>query len=433
MTPAAEVEPSPEPHGVRETGVRETGVRETGVRGTALLGNVVHFARVLRAAGLPISTGQTVRLARALTRIDLARREQVFYTAQALLVTRPEHLHLFAVLFARHFDQAGTPPTHPRSRRVQSRPHVPFLVASYLAAKAGEGAEERDVVDRAGTASARERLRRKRFATMNDEELRAVRRMIEQLPWQPSPRASRRRTPDRRGRHTDLRRALRTTAQLGSVPHRLPRRRRKEKPRPLVLIADVSGSMERHARLLLQWLYGVRRSNDAVECFVFGTRLTRLTPQLTLRNVDRALDEAARQVLDWGGGTRIGESLAAFGRHWSRRVLGRGAMVVVVSDGCERGDPRTLAHAVQALQRRCHRLIWLHPHLGHDDFAPRTAGLAAALPFVDDFLPIQDLASLEQLANHLHSVSGRRRDSRDGRRVAVATSRTQHTERRNAT
>jgi uncharacterized protein with von Willebrand factor type A (vWA) domain len=177
------------------------------------------------------------------------------------------------------------------------------------------------------------------------------------------------------------------------------------KERPFVLLADVSGSMDKYARLVLQFFYSVSHSLRHVECFVFGTRLTRITPQLKLKNIDRAIDEAAREVFDWAGGTRIGDSLKAFNQQWSRRVLRRGAVVLIISDGWERGDVSALTQEMRYLQHRCHRLIWLNPLSGRDTYRPTVEGMAAALPYVDDFLPIHNLQSLSELAQHLAKLT----------------------------
>jgi uncharacterized protein with von Willebrand factor type A (vWA) domain len=176
----------------------------------------------------------------------------------------------------------------------------------------------------------------------------------------------------------------------------------------VVLLADISGSMAKYSRLLLQFFYGMSQSLRRVESFVFGTRLTRITPQLKLRNIDRALESAAAEVVDWAGGTRIGESLRSFNRDWSRRVLRRGAVVIVVSDGWERGDVETLRREMRYLAHRCHRLVWLNPLLGTPGYQPLVEGMSAALPFVDDFLPIHNLESLRALAAHLVSLPERR-------------------------
>jgi uncharacterized protein with von Willebrand factor type A (vWA) domain len=224
-----------------------------------------------------------------------------------------------------------------------------------------------------------------------------------------SRRVTRRRAPRRRGESLLMRRVVREAARHGGVPLRLPRQERKRKPRPLVVIADISGSMEKYSRLLLQLCYSLARRLSRVECFVFGTRLTRITPQLRLRNVDRAIEQAAREVVDWGGGTRIGASLRSFNRRWARRVLGRGAVVLVVSDGWEHGDAAPLAREVQALQRRSHRLIWLNPLAGREGYRPIAGGMAAAARHIDDLLPIHNLQSLEQLAERLAALGHRGR------------------------
>ncbi len=203
---------------------------------------------------------------------------------------------------------------------------------------------------------------------------------------------------------------------MGSVPAQLPRRRATIKPRPVVLLADISGSMTTYSRLLLLFFHSITRSLGGVESFVFGTRLTRVTPALALRNVDRALQETAHHVVDWEGGTRIAESFGQFRRRWSKRLLNRGAIVVVVSDGCEPcaspDDATVLGDEVARLRRRCHRLIWLNPRLGAPGYAPRVAGMMAALPFLDDFLPIHNLDSLHQLAAHLQALPARRSGTR---------------------
>ncbi len=228
------------------------------------------------------------------------------------------------------------------------------------------------------------------------------------MAWRISLRETRRRVADRRGAQLHLRKIVRDAAQHGGIPAKLYWQRRKQKQRPLVLIADISGSMEKYARLLLQFGYSVSRSLRRVECFVFGTRLTRITGELRLRNIDRAVDSAAREVVDWAGGTRIGPSLKSFNQRWARRVLGRGAVVLLISDGWEQGEPGVLEREMRFLQHRCHRLIWLNPLLGRDTYQPLVGGMRAALRYVDDFLPIHNLQSLNDLAIHIEQLHGRR-------------------------
>jgi uncharacterized protein with von Willebrand factor type A (vWA) domain len=189
-------------------------------------------------------------------------------------------------------------------------------------------------------------------------------------------------------------------------------RKPKYRARPLVIIADVSGSMERYTRLLLQFIYSLSAGLDrSLEAFVFSTRLTRITRQLQDHDVARAMKEVAMAVEDWSGGTRIGEALKTFNYDWARRVLGRGAVVLLISDGWDRGEPALLSHEIARLQRSCHRLIWLNPLLGSPDYEPLTRGMQAALPYVDDFLPVHNLVSLEELAQHL-SWLGQQRPAR---------------------
>ncbi|NJN19404.1 MAG: VWA domain-containing protein, partial [Oscillochloris sp.] len=297
-----------------------------------------------------------------------------------------------------------TMPQAPRHRPQAQR----FTIVNYMATRAAQGDPERDVIDKSGSTSPDELLQRKEFSAMTPEELAQIKRLIQQIDWQVNRRTTRRRRAHRHGDQLHARRVLRDAARYMGDPVRIHWRRRITRPRPLILIADISGSMEKYARLLLQFLYSVSRSAERVECFVFGTRLTRITAQLRLGNIDRAIDEAARQVVDWAGGTRIGASMDEFNRRWSRRVLRRGAVVILISDGWEQGDPAQLQKAVRLIQHRCHRLIWLNPLLGRATYQPAVAGMHAALQHVDDFLPIHNFQSLNALAERLAKLPRRR-------------------------
>jgi uncharacterized protein len=376
----------------------------------AFLGNCLLFTRALRWAGIPIGLDQVLAFVRALEWIDLGSRDQVYHTARSLLVSRYEHLRLFDAIFNRFWR-----PLAEAERRQQKMPRAPrhkphdqpFTIVTYMAYKARLGDLEIDVADKSGTASDLEVLQRKDFAQMMPDELDRIKRLIQQMRWRMSLRATRRRRLDRRGDTLHMRAVLRDAARHDGIPTRLVWQRRKVKQRPLVIIADISGSMEKYARLLLQFLYSIAHSLQRVECFVFGTRLTRITGQLKIRNIDQAIDQAAREVVDWAGGTRIGESLGVFNRRWSRRVLGRGAVVLLISDGWEQGDPQLLAAEVRRLQLRCHRLIWLNPLLGRATYQPRVGGMQAVLSYIDDFLPIHNFQSLEALAERLGALSER--------------------------
>ena len=380
--------------------------------GDFFLSNCLLFTRALRQAGLPIGLDQSLAFAQALEWIDLGAREQVYHTARSLLVSRYEHLRLFDTIFNRFWRPLGESERRqqqkmPRAPRHKPR-EQPFSIVTYMAAKAGLSDPEVDVSDKSGTASMVEVLQRKEFSQMTPEELERIKRLIQQMRWRISLRETRRRHRHRRGDLLHMRAIVRDAAQHNGRITRLFRQRRKVKQRPLVIIADISGSMEKYARLLLQFLYSVAHSLAQVECFVFGTRLTRITSQLKVRNIDQAIDQASREVVDWAGGTRIGESLRVFNRHWSRRVLGRGAVTLLISDGWEQGDPALLATEVRRLQRRCHRLIWLNPLLGRATYQPRVGGMQAVLSHIDDFLPIHNFQSLEALAQRLGALDGRR-------------------------
>lgn len=375
-----------------------------------LLGNIVLFARVLRRAGIPVSLEQTVSFARSLDWLELGDRRQVFHAARSFLVFRHEDLALFESLFNRFFRVPGDrlPDGHRRRQQKRAKAEQRLAIATYLSSKGDPDALEIEIGDRSASYSADELLQQKEFAEMSREELDAVRRLMREIRWRSCERRTRRFVPEKSGARVSLRRMLRTASKHGGVPFRLPRLDRKVKERPLVLLADVSGSMEKYSRLLLQFFYGVTHSLSQVESFVFGTRLTRITPSIRLRNIDKALDQASREVIDWSGGTRIGDSLREFNRRWGRRVLRRGAVVVIVSDGWERGDVALLEREMVRLRHSCYRLIWLNPLLGMAGYEPLTRGLQAALPFTDDFLPVHNLESLEQLGGLLRELPARR-------------------------
>ncbi len=386
----------------------------SGIEGGRLLGNLVSFGRVLRAAGLPVTVQQMADLARALDWIDIGDAAQFRHAARALLVTRREDLALFDLVFGRFFRVAGDDAAHCPQRVPPAPRHDPvaqgrFTIVNYMAYRARQAEQELNVADRSGTWTDIEQLRSKRFADMTPEELDAVARLLREMRWSVALRRSRRQRRDAAGRALDFRRVLRQASRLGALPARLPHRRRIDKRRPLILIADISGSMEKYSRLVLQFFHSAVRALPNVEAFVFGTRLSRITPQLRLRNIDRALDEAAHEVVDWAGGTRIGDCLRAFNRQWSRRVLRRGAVVAILSDGCDRGEPALLRRELRWLQHHCYRLVWLNPHLLHPEYRPIVSGMAAALEFVDDFLPVDDLSSLAAFARALGTLSARGR------------------------
>ncbi|MEO7133724.1 MAG: VWA domain-containing protein [Vicinamibacterales bacterium] len=240
---------------------------------------------------------------------------------------------------------------------------------------------------------------------MSDDELAIARSALTQLTWNMDERRTRRWVAGR-GRRIDLRRALARSLRTGGEIATLPTRHRRTRTRPIVLLCDVSGSMERYTRTLLLFAHGLSRDTRRVEAFLFATRLTRITMELRSPKPDAAITAVSPAVRDWSGGTRIGEALRSFHQRWRRRTLRSESVVIVISDGWDRGDPALLRNEIARLQRSCHRLIWLNPLIGSADYAPLTRGLQAALPHVDDFLPVRTLRDVRDLALHLSALTG---------------------------
>ena len=256
----------------------------------------------------------------------------------------------------------------------------------------------------------------KDFAEFTVDEMMRARLALERLVWRPGERRTRRWIPGR-GSRVDLRRALARSLRTGGDVITLPRRTRRVRPRPIVLLCDVSGSMERYSRMLLHFAHALTRRQRRVEAFLFSTGLTRITMQLRARRITEAVSAVAKAVPDWSGGTRIGAAIRQFHQQWTRRALRGGPVVLLISDGWDRGDPEVLRTQVARLQRSCHRLIWLNPLIGTVGYEPLTRGLQAALPFVDDFLPARTLTNLADLALHLNTLSAGR-SQRTGRPTA---------------
>ena len=251
-----------------------------------------------------------------------------------------------------------------------------------------------------------ETLAHKDFAAFTADEIAVARVALDRLEWTPGMRRTRRWVRGR-GPRVDLRRALAHSVRTGGDLITLPRRRRRTRPRPLVLLCDISGSMEPYSRILLHFVHSLgarRRGGAGVEAFLFSTQLTRITLQLRTRSVDEAVAEIAAAVPDWSGGTRIGDALRQFHQRWSRRALHGGPVVLIISDGWDRGDPIVLRDQIRRLQRSCHRLVWLNPLIGSADYAPLTRGLRAALPYVDDFVAARTLTDLADLAVQLNAI-----------------------------
>lgn len=369
---------------------------------TTFTENVILFVHMLRQAGISISVEQTINFGEALTLIDIRDREQVYFAARCMLVKRYEDLRLFETLFNRFWRHVdfGMKPRKSRQRQ----PVIREGLASLLAASFKKPEEHVEAPDERKIYSDLDVLQNKNFARMTPEELDEVRKLIQRMRWRVSQRETRRRISGSKGDVLDFRRVMRSTIRHGGVPIDLYWNYRKIKQRPVVLIADISGSMDNYSRLILQFFHSVSLSLKQVECFVFGSRLTRITTQIRVKNIDLAIEEAAVQVVDWAGGTRIGESLRTFNQQWSKRVLRRGAIVLIVSDGWERGNAATLKQEMRFLAHRSHRLIWLNPMMGDERYQPLVEGMISALPYIDHFLPCHNLRSLETFGQVLEGL-----------------------------
>ena len=380
----------------------------------ALLHNLLLFGRLLRGLGLDVNPGRMMDLVQALDYIEIGNRRDFYNATCTLLVHDREDLPLFAQAFEMFWrrpveEWASVVFGGPIIKRRPPRPVVvppPLDQTEAMQDRSVEPEEgdEQEVLVVTRSYSDREFLRHKNFADMSGEELEQVKRLMRRLVLQIGERRTRRFHPGR-GTHPDLRRTLRRSLKTGGEIVLWETSTPKYKPRPLVIIADISGSMERYTRLLLHFIYGlVHTPGRRVEAFVFSTRLTRITHPLQFKNVDEALGEVSEAVHDWAGGTRAGESLKAFNYGWGRRVLGRGAVVLIISDGWDRGLPDLLSREMDRLHRSCHRLIWLNPLLGSPVYEPLTLGMRAALPHIDDFLPVHNLGSLEDLGERLAAL-----------------------------
>jgi uncharacterized protein with von Willebrand factor type A (vWA) domain len=373
------------------------------VAGDAILSHVVTFGRVLREAGVEVGPGRVVDALRALDSVDLARQEDVYFALRQTLVSRRDELDLFDRAFDAWFLRAPVvPPT--RMQRLEVRSAVSSL--DRVRASDEADGESPDAPLELG-ASAQELLREKAFAELTGDEVRRLRDLIARIARTRPHRSSRRRIADPRGDRLDLRRLIRHSLRAGGDPLDRPFRARKEVPRKLVVLCDVSGSMDSYARALLLFLHAVVGAGRGVEAFAFGTRLSRLTPDLATRDPDAALERVTDAVVDWGSGTRIGASLREFNDVYGRRALSRGAIVLIVSDGWEREDPELVGREMAKLSRAAYAVVWVNPLKGNPQYQPLAGGMRAALPYVDRFLPGHNLRSLEELAIVLAGIERR--------------------------
>ena len=369
---------------------------------------LVEFARELRAEGIRLGTDDALSFCLATAQLDVTDLMDVYWAGRATLVRRRDQIATFDRVFRRFFlDAADTDEKAVRPRfRASSTLGAALEIPNTEPGLPGEVNPEET---RLGyLASVSDIFRHKAFAECSDEEIRQLRRMIARLKVTPPRRRTYRHIKARRGSTMDIRRMARSAMRSLGEGGALAFKERKRKLRPLVLILDVSGSMADYSRNLLQFAYAARRASAKVDVFCFGTRLTRITRDLDRRNPDEAMTRAGVAVLDWDGGTRIGDSLRDFVRQARRSRLGRGAIVVVCSDGLDRGDPQDLAEAMAGLARIAHRVVWVNPHKGDSEhFVPTSLGMIVADPYIDEVHSGHNLASLEALATRLAKAGAR--------------------------
>ena len=368
--------------------------------------NIIGFARALRAAGLPVGPGAVMDAMSALQVIEIGNRADVFTTLEAIFVTRHEHALIFAQAFDLFFrpseewksmldsvplpDHAKKKPK-PASRRVQEA----------LAQPATHETQEVEQQELRLSVSDKEVLQKKDFAQMSAAEIAEVTRAIARMRLPQAQLQTRRYKPDARGLRLDMRRTLRASLRTGGEIIDIHRLGRIEKPAPIVALLDISGSMSEYTRLFLHFLHAITDARKRVSVFLFGTRLTNVTRALRQRDPDEALANCSSSVEDWAGGTRIATSLHGFNKLWARRVLGQGAIVLLISDGLEREADDRLAFEMDRLHRSCRRLIWLNPLLRYSGFEAKAQGIKMMLPHVDEFRPVHNLSSIEGLISAL--------------------------------
>ena len=382
--------------------------------------NVLHFVRVLRSAGLPVGPAKVIDALSAVEAVGIDNRSDFREALASVLVSRREHLALFEQAFDLFWRDpkllekmmvALLPKVHARAGERKPEPELPARLAEALlpTGKSKQDPDEREIeLDAAFTFSPREVLQKRDFATMTADELAQVRAMLARLRL-PLPEIVVRRTvPAQRGHTVDLRATMRRMTGAAGAAAPLARRTRRRLPPPLVVLCDISGSMDRYARMLLHFLHAIANDRHRVHVLTFGTQLTNITRHLKHRDVDVALAKVTEAVADWSGGTRIGASLATFNRRWSRRLLGQNAVVLLISDGLDADAAVGLDFEMERLAKSCARLIWLNPLLRYAGFEARPAGIRAMLPHVDEFLPVHNLQSLTELVAAFSEPRARR-------------------------
>lgn len=366
---------------------------------------IVSFGRELREEGMSVGSGELLTYCEAMAALNPGDLLDLYWAGRSTLITKHDQIPMYDRVFRRFFLGYDPSIPEPLRKELQRSQIENEAVIEVPATEPGTSGHDEEEAKLGLNASDIEIWRNKSFPACTQEELASLRRIMNRMKLIPPRRRTRRTRPSRSSARPDLRRTVRATMRRHGEPSELFWRERKRKLRPLVLILDVSGSMAEYSRNLLQFAYSARRASSKVEVFCFGTRLTRITPALERRRPDEALDRAARAVFDWEGGTRIGESISTFVKQWGRRGMSRGAIVVICSDGLDRGDPAVLEEAMERLSLISHKVVWVNPHIGDErSYEPTTLGMMVAEPHVDLFMSGRDLAGLEELAERLPAL-----------------------------
>ena len=394
------------------------------LEGSKLVPNIMHFGRVLRSTGMPVGPGKILDAVQAVQAVGIASRRDFYWSLHAVFVNRRDQheifdqaFHIFwrdphllermlGLLMPQMPGEEELPPEEPPNRRVMEA-----LNPENKDGKDPEEEKEPEIdVEATMTASSNELLQKMDFEDMSAEEISQAKAAIARMRLPIHEIPTRRFRRSQRPVRIDMRATLRAALRSGGSVIPLQYRKRRRRPPPLVILCDISGSMGRYTRMLLHFMHAITNDRDRVSTFLFGTRLTNVTRHLRNKDIDVAVEKCTETVEDWSGGTRIGESLADFNRFWSRRVLGQGAVLLLISDGLDRDAGRGLNIEMERLHKSCRRLIWLNPLLRFDGFEPKSQGIRAILPHVDEFRPVHNLESLTELIEALNSQLIRRQE-----------------------
>ena len=394
------------------------------LEGSKLVPNIMHFGRVLRSTGMPVGPGKILDAVQAVLVVGISSRRDFYWSLHAVFVNRHDQhdifdqaFHIFwrdphllermlGLLMPQIPGEEELPPEEPPNRRVMEA-----MNPDNKDGKDPEEEKEPEIdVEATMTASSNELLQKMDFEDMSAEEISQAKTAIARMRLPIHEIPTRRYQHSQRQVRIDMRATLRAALRSGGSVIPLQYRKRRRRPPPLVILCDISGSMGRYTRMLLHFMHAITNDRDRVYTFLFGTRLTNVTRHLRNKDIDIAVNKCTETVEDWSGGTRIGESLADFNRFWSRRVLGQGAVLLLISDGLDRDAGRGLNIEMERLHKSCRRLIWLNPLLRFDGFEPKSQGIRAILPHVDEFRPVHNLESLTELIQALNSQLIRRQE-----------------------